>query len=551
VRGLEDLVDELYGKEINKTRNKNARRMQDELIREPSALQEELQLADLIHGDMGAAAVVRLKESTQQTLPAIERADAEKIERKVAFEKVSADLSRYASVVKSRNQARQLSFPLPEDVQIQKKASTASLIAHFKPSSSLEKDLQSLYQAMDVEIHKDTVRLDEVEDPEGSDVLGLEERRQLRSALYHEQIKLKHLKKIKSKKYRKRRKKILEAAMAKNPGATLSLLEGDAENAEERRLKMERERAEARMSLRQRASSKWIKKASKFARSDAGAAESIKEAQRLDQISRDRISAFKDQERAEQLSEAEADFGSESSGAVSDEEPASKKAKGVWGMSFMVKARERKERAAQELIEQLELEEQRKEQELLQKTNLTSEAHAELAPQIGLDPSLLVPSSEFDNLQAPIPPAQDEHATPEPVIPIVSTAAGTSAKSLKRKSRNVSVQIVGTSVAKATENPWMKASAIAHSSDAKAEQKEFDVKNSLESLVEAQAEDSCFILGGNSAEQKKLVKMAFSSTGQEEEDFEKEIEDEKAEAVPEKKQSDRIPGWVRISCFHL
>lgn len=84
----------------------------------------------------------------------------------------------------------------------------------------------------------------------------LERRRELarmRSLAFEYERKMRRIKKIKSKRFRK----IMKAEKAKIQD---ELGQGDGENALEERIKAERRRAEERMTLRHKNTSKWVKR---------------------------------------------------------------------------------------------------------------------------------------------------------------------------------------------------------------------------------------------------------------------------------------------------
>ena len=80
----------------------------------------------------------------------------------------------------------------------------------------------------------------------------------MRTLLFYAEQKEKRAAKIKSKKYRKLRKKDKERHA--EPALSLEQLdEFDPEAADEERMKLERQRAEERMNLRHKKGSKWAK----------------------------------------------------------------------------------------------------------------------------------------------------------------------------------------------------------------------------------------------------------------------------------------------------
>lgn len=185
--------------------------------------------------------------------------EAQKIQRKVAYTKVSKDIGKWDQVVKTNRRAEHISFPLNQNkIGIQ---STEEFAKRFKPSTPLEEEVYQLLNGNKYAENKDK-ELTRAEE-EVLSAMSLEEAQIRRAELqkaralqsYYES-KCKRQKRIKSKKYHRIKKKAKAKEEAKNME---ELMKTDPEAAEEHLMKMEKVRAEERMSLRHKNTSKWAK----------------------------------------------------------------------------------------------------------------------------------------------------------------------------------------------------------------------------------------------------------------------------------------------------
>jgi len=208
------------------------------------------------------------KDKAASTLAApLKDVAQEQVEREVAFDDMSRHVSRWTGVVKSMREASSISFPLVKDQRL--KPTTSALTSTFVPSDNLEKDFSSLlerYGVSEKEIEsKENAELLETDSNDAaSREAKLNEMKKTRSLMFHHEIKLKRIKKIKSRTYRKLAKKRKEKQK-------LSLQELEQLNpdlAETEKRKIEANRVRERMSLRHKNTSKWVKRQLRLAKAN-------------------------------------------------------------------------------------------------------------------------------------------------------------------------------------------------------------------------------------------------------------------------------------------
>ncbi|KAL6978382.1 hypothetical protein U1Q18_020050 [Sarracenia purpurea var. burkii] len=186
----------------------------------------------------------------QATLP---KADREKLERKVTYEQSKKDITKWEPLVKRNREASTLYF----DDDIDPGFSTVGAIAsEFEPRSDFEKKIASLVNDNGVvDAHRnDGAKLLELNKISVEDVKHHQNRlAKMRSLLFRHELKAKRIKKIKSKAFhrvlKKDRLKAVAVEMEMNPDA-----------AKELAMKQEFKRAEERMTLKHKNSSKWAKR---------------------------------------------------------------------------------------------------------------------------------------------------------------------------------------------------------------------------------------------------------------------------------------------------
>ncbi|XP_031407791.1 uncharacterized protein C57A7.06 isoform X2 [Punica granatum] len=179
--------------------------------------------------------------------------DREKVERKVAYEQSKKEILKWEPLVKRNREAPALFFD--EDIDL-KYSTVGAIASEFEPRTEFEKKIASLvYDEKVMEAHKkDGARLLELnkvsveEEKERRDRIA-----KMRSLLFRHEMKQKHIKKIKSKTYHRLLKKDRLKAFSVQR-------EMDPEAAKEQAIKQEFKRAEERLTLKHKNSSKWAKR---------------------------------------------------------------------------------------------------------------------------------------------------------------------------------------------------------------------------------------------------------------------------------------------------
>lgn len=185
---------------------------------------------------------------------------AGRIERAAAYKKTTAEVSeKWADVVKTNRRAKNLKFPLGEPARAVHQ-NTANVVAGFKPENDFENEIEKLLREGGVVSEKDVMTLEE---KELTSTVSKEEliarRRELakmRSLMFEYERKMKRISKIKSKKFRrimKNEKMRLKEEQGEMSGS-------DLEDMATGRMAAEKRRAEERMTLRHKNTSKWVKR---------------------------------------------------------------------------------------------------------------------------------------------------------------------------------------------------------------------------------------------------------------------------------------------------
>ncbi|KAL2931776.1 U3 small nucleolar RNA-associated protein 14-like protein B [Bienertia sinuspersici] len=270
-------------------------------------------------------------------LPKPER---ERTERGVAYDHTKKAITKWEHLVKRNREAPTLYFDQGTSMGL---STVGALASEFKPRTDFEKSIASILQNKEVaDAYKsDGAKILELNKMSMEEVKERQDRlAKMRSLLFRHEVKAKHIKKIKSKTYHriKKREKLKAASLGPQT---------DTEAARELAEKQERNRAEARMTLRHKNQGKWAKRVLERG---------------LSKQDEEKMNSMKDNSSSDDSSdEDEEDFDS------SDEEGASKllaKAKektmklmeqedevpnsGVLSLPFMVRGLEKRKEAANE-----------------------------------------------------------------------------------------------------------------------------------------------------------------------------------------------------------
>ncbi|CAM6099546.1 unnamed protein product [Calypogeia fissa] len=306
----------------------------------------------------------------------------DRVNRKAGYEKTSEDIIKWQSTVKMNREAPTLVFNKREHGP---SLSTASLAASFQPTTDLEKEVHSLFCES---------KLAEVQDVEAAEALELnkltvEEVRErqerlakMRNLLFRHELKAKRMKKIKSKTFHR----LLQKDQKSKADVDAAIAGADPEASKAAAIKREFNRAQERMTLKHKNSSRWAKRILKRglnASENDGTRDAIAEQLRTHAALTRKIQSANLSDSDEASSDSEEEAEDAVSGLVLEGNGKSKvlaKAKvatlkaleegdegdlptsGLFSLPFMARAIEKKKKAAQNeamaILEQLEQAEQ-------------------------------------------------------------------------------------------------------------------------------------------------------------------------------------------------
>ncbi|KAJ3901115.1 Utp14-domain-containing protein [Lentinula edodes] len=211
----------------------------------------------VLQSQSGGNAISAGKKKKPQTLSVpLPQRTQERLDREAAYEQTKEEVDKWSATMKRISEADHLSFPL--QAQPQGKVSNLELAAKFKPSTALETTISSLLSSAN--LATDASVLETEENILKTNAISVEdvaerrrELRQMRELMFRAEVKAKRVKKIKSKVYRRLKRKEKEAVDRNDDGS-------EEELTEERRLKLEMERARERATLKHKNTGKWAKK---------------------------------------------------------------------------------------------------------------------------------------------------------------------------------------------------------------------------------------------------------------------------------------------------
>lgn len=245
---------------------------------------EKVQLSDLL-GSMektpGAPNATKKQlrnlQNSKETLELpLSRQQTEKIQRGVAYERSSQEVSRWQSVITQNQKAEQIVFPLKQEPAGPKRME--QVVAGWKAQTPLEQQIFSLLRSNNQPL-TDPV-LTPVEEA-SIKAMSLEEAKLRRAELQKARVlqsyyeaKARREKKIKSKKYHKVQKKAKRKDFLKQFD---EMMTSDPDSALEQLRKMELSRMEERMSLKHQNSGKWAKTKAIMAKYDDSARKAMQQ----------------------------------------------------------------------------------------------------------------------------------------------------------------------------------------------------------------------------------------------------------------------------------
>ncbi len=205
--------------------------------------------------------VARLDKDGKKALDApLPEVVAGRIERAVAYKKTTTELSeKWSEVVKTNRRAKNLKFPIGEPTRALHQ-NTANVVAGFKPENDFENEIEKLLQQGGVMSEKDVVSLENKDLKSSVSKEELVARRRelakMRSLMFEYERKMKRISKIKSKKFRR----IMKNEKLKLKEEQGDMSGSDLEDIAANRMAAEKRRAEERMTLRHKNTSKWVKR---------------------------------------------------------------------------------------------------------------------------------------------------------------------------------------------------------------------------------------------------------------------------------------------------
>lgn len=319
--------------------------------REEDDSSKKLSLADLMgtvedEGGLGdlKAGLEKLagkgKNLTRKALDApLAKRVQDRMDRQVALEQANKEVTKWQPTVKMLREAEHISFPLQDSSATPKENRTsAAMASKFKAETTLEQQIsQALADAgmKDEELEEfealklNKLTVEEVEEKR-------KELRMMRELMFRHELKNKRLKKIKSKSYRKLKRKEKERLSIQ----VKDMEEIDHELDDDEKMKAALSRAEERMTLKHKNTSKWAKRALARGANDEGTRDAIMEQLRRGEELRRRI----DGEDSEQESEGEDDeeyVDNQIKELNQEIENDTQPTKGLLGMKFMQDAAKR------------------------------------------------------------------------------------------------------------------------------------------------------------------------------------------------------------------
>eukprot|EP00892_Ulva_mutabilis_P005106 jgi/Ulvmu1/2968/UM015_0008.1 len=225
----------------------------------PAEYGEGLQLSDLLDAtELDASARKQLKKlvtKTQVVNARLPKAIQQRQERKAAYVESSKEASKWMPLVQTNRQAPTLRLTADNDIPAV--TSAAGLASKHTPISDFEQEIADMLKAAG---HQDTASAAKVDEAIGVSRLSAEEWQKRQEALaknnallYYQEHKAKRLKKIKSKAYHRHLKKKAAKTMPLDDEASQ---QARAEEEEFRR-------AQERLTLKHRNTSRWARRALK------------------------------------------------------------------------------------------------------------------------------------------------------------------------------------------------------------------------------------------------------------------------------------------------
>eukprot|EP00698_Gefionella_okellyi_P023065 TRINITY_DN7750_c0_g1_i1.p1 TRINITY_DN7750_c0_g1~~TRINITY_DN7750_c0_g1_i1.p1 ORF type:complete len:653 (+),score=191.32 TRINITY_DN7750_c0_g1_i1:64-2022(+) len=239
-------------------------------------------LDDVLRDTPSAGALKKklgLLENTEDALTVpLGKTVTDRLQRKVAYENTSKEVSRWLPIVQKNRQAEHLSFPL--NAPPKRNVTVASMTATAESVTEMEKQIQEVLKASNM-AEPQVVEAEQLQfnklDPD-----QLKEKQaqlsKVKALMFYAEIKSKRSKKIKSKKFRK----VVKRQKEKQKAAALQRLQDeDPDAARELVEKEELKRIKERMTQKHANTSKWSRHALSREHQDDDTRQAISDQQRL------------------------------------------------------------------------------------------------------------------------------------------------------------------------------------------------------------------------------------------------------------------------------
>lgn len=182
---------------------------------------------------------------------------AERIARNMAYEEVSREVTeKWMGVVQENRRKKHLVFPLDKGDRAGK--TCANVIERFKPGNEYESEIADMLKEAGVGDENRVIKGEEIGLKEAKVTMKeilvrRKEMARIRSLMFHYEQRMRRIKKIKSRKYRR----ILKKEKEKVAEQERQLCDSDGE---EEAIRAEKKRVEERMTLRHKNTSKWVRR---------------------------------------------------------------------------------------------------------------------------------------------------------------------------------------------------------------------------------------------------------------------------------------------------
>ncbi|KAK3839730.1 MAG: Utp14 protein-domain-containing protein [Linnemannia gamsii] len=247
---------------------------------------KKLDMFDLVSSIQDEAGFSSLKKNVQalessakkgqpvETLTApLPKIVQDRLNRQAAYDESKKEVSKWLPIVQQNRQAEHLAFPM--NAPAIHNASSASLASSFGVTTKMEREVESVLMEGGMQERKlvefEELALNKMTTEE------VEKRRNdlrmMRELMFRDEIRAKRVSKIKSKLYRKIKKKERE----RNGLTAEEMQELDPAAAHEERLLAEQKRAQERMTLKHKNSGKWAKDQLKHGNFDPESRQAITE----------------------------------------------------------------------------------------------------------------------------------------------------------------------------------------------------------------------------------------------------------------------------------